>query len=111
MFDEIQPHDMRLRRVSRVGDLMTVHFDAINDGRYSGVIMPELACIVEMVAPGSDSDAEVRAWPADNVREWAYYAVYVRIMELFWTGQLMLEGSWDQDRALRYRIPAVDHTR
>jgi hypothetical protein len=112
MFAEIRPNDMRLRRVSHVGDRVTVHFDAINDGELlAWPVRPHLECIVEMVAPLSDTDDEVRAWPADNVREWAYYAVYVRVMELFWTGRLMLEGSWDQDGAVRYSVPAVDGAR
>jgi hypothetical protein len=108
MFAEIRPDDMRLRRVRRVGDQLTVHFDAINDGRLlAWPVKSHLECIVEMVAPVNDTDAEVRAWPADNIREWAYYAVYVRVMELFWTSRLLAEGSCDQDGALRYRIPAV----
>ncbi|RII95463.1 hypothetical protein DZF95_00820 [Clavibacter michiganensis] len=108
MFAEIQPNDMRLRRVSRVGNQLTVHFDAISDGKtLAWPVRSSLECIVEMLAPLSDTDDEVQAWPADNIRKWAYYAVYVRIMELFWTGRLIRDATYDPDGTLRYVIPAA----
>jgi hypothetical protein len=107
MFAETRPDDMLLRQVDQHGDRLRVVFDAINSGEYPGPLKHRVRCDVQMTAPLSDTDPEVRAWPADSVREWAYYGVYVRTMELFWTSRLLLEGTWALDGTLEYVIPAA----